>query len=104
VSETGNFVSGDEAGSGRLTIEGLAECCGVRTDEIHELLDYGVIEPCGDAGAAMAFDATAVLRVRSVQRLRSNMGVNLYGVALVLEMSERIRALQREVEWLRNQL
>jgi hypothetical protein len=37
-------------------------------------------------------------------RLRRDLGINLEGIAAVLDMRERIESLQREVEYLRRRL
>jgi hypothetical protein len=36
-------------------------------------------------------------------RLRRDLGANLPGVAVILDMLDRIAALQREIRWLRAQ-
>jgi len=46
----------------------------------------------------------AVLRVRAIQRLRRDLGVNLSGVAVILDLTKRLRLMQQELEWLRSRL
>jgi DNA-binding transcriptional MerR regulator len=36
----------------------------------------------------------AVLRVRAIQRLRHDLGVNLSGVAIILDLTKRLRLMQ----------
>ena len=45
-----------------------------------------------------------VLRVRAIQRLRHDLGVNLSGVAVILDLTKRLRLMQQELEWLRSRL
>lgn len=46
----------------------------------------------------------AVLRVRAIQRLRRDLGVKLSGVAVILDLTKRLRLMQQELEWLRSRL
>jgi len=45
-----------------------------------------------------------VRRVRAIQRLRRDLGVNLSGVAVILDLTKRLRLMQQELEWLRSRL
>jgi len=40
-------------------------------------------------------------RLSKLQRLRSRLGVNIHGAAVILELLERIEALQEEIERLK---
>ena len=52
----------------------------------------------------MLFEVAAVPRLRLIKRLRCDIGVNLAGIAVILDMLDRLCALQREAEWQRSQL
>jgi len=55
-------------------------------------------------GRHLLCDLEAVLRVRAIQRLRRDLGVNLSGVAVILDLTKRLRLMQQELEWLRSRL
>ena len=65
---------------------------------IVELVDAGVIEPRGAAPDAWSFPASALARARATSRLVSDLGVNLAGVALILDLLEERRRLERRLE------
>jgi MerR family transcriptional regulator/heat shock protein HspR len=56
------------------------------------------MSPTADPGL---FPASAVERLCCIVRLRRDLGVNLAGVAVILQMRDQIKALQRELERLR---
>ena len=80
----------------QLTIEDLARAADVHPAQIEAFVEYGLIERAGDQ-----FAAAAVERVRAIARLRHDLGVNLAGIAAILEMRDRMEALQRELDRLR---
>jgi chaperone modulatory protein CbpM len=87
-----------------LTLEELAHSARLHPDLVASLVDFGLLEPVGRDGPRLLFDMAAVLRVRAIQRLRHDLGVNLPGVAVILDLIERLRALQRELDALRSRL
>jgi MerR family transcriptional regulator, heat shock protein HspR len=86
--------------SSELTLEALATACNLHPDVVERYVEIGLVEP-RRVEAERVFGYGEVLRVRSIQRLRRELGVNLNGVAVILDLTDRIRALQREIEDLR---
>src|SRR5215510_1242851 len=85
-----------------LTLEELAHAARLHPHLVQSLVDYGLLEPLRQDGPRLFFDMAAVLRVRTIQRLRHDLGVNLQGVAVILDLTERLRLLQRELDWWRS--
>jgi len=77
-----------------ITLADLTRTCRVRTEWVMELVDEGVIEPRQRTGPQWRFSATSIVRVEKARRLQSDLGVNLPGVALALELLDRIDALE----------
>jgi len=77
-----------------FTLLELSEACGRSVDWIIELVEEGVIEPIGVNQGDWRFQGVCLRRVQIVHRLESDLGVNLPGAALALELLD-------EVEWLR---
>jgi DNA-binding transcriptional MerR regulator len=80
----------------RLTLETLAERAGFHPAVVQCFIDSGLIEPSRREGAQLFFDEEAVPRLRMIGRLRDHLGINLAGIAVVLDLRDRLRALQRE--------
>lgn len=82
-----------------LTLEDLASAAGLHPELVAVYVSYGLLEP--DAADPGLFPASAVERLHCIVRLRRDLGVNLAGVAVILQMRDQIKALQRELERLR---
>jgi hypothetical protein len=84
-----------------ITLEDLASGAGVQPLLIERLVDLGLLESAGPPGQPPVFLAAAALRLHAIQRIRRDIGVNLAGVGVILDLLERVRALERELERLR---
>jgi MerR family transcriptional regulator/heat shock protein HspR len=58
----------------------------------------GLVTPARSKGNIRLYRRSDIERLRLIQRLIAEHGVNLAGVELVLEMEERIRALEARLE------
>lgn len=90
--------------SQRLTLDMLAARAGVHPAIVKHFVELGLIEPVEWEGASSLFDASAVPRLRLICRLRESLGINLAGVAVVVDLLDKFCALQRENEMLRSRL
>jgi hypothetical protein len=87
----------------RVTLEALAASAGLHPALVQSFVEFGLIEPVERVGAQLLFDSGCVVRLRTIMRLRHDLGANLPGVAVILDMLDRITVLQREITWLRDQ-
>jgi len=81
----------------QFTLEDLAARAGVHPALLESLIAYGLIEPTERVGTQVLFGVDSMARLRVIQRLRSDLGVNLAGIAVILDLLDRLTALQREV-------
>ena len=84
-----------------LTIEELALHTGMHPALVEQLVEFGLITPISQQGQRL-FEPAAVSRLQSIARLRRSLGVNLTGVSIVLNLVDKVRALQRENQTLRS--
>ena len=84
--------------SEQLTLEGLAACAGVHPARIEYFVEYGLLEPIARTGTQWLFDTACLARLRMIERLRRDLGANLAGIAVILDLLDRLATLQREVE------
>jgi len=84
---------------GLLTVEDIAECCGLHPELVRRFWALGLIEP-EDSVDAAAFDLEVVVRVRRIVRLRRDLGVNYAGVGVVLDLLERVEVLEARLRGL----
>ena len=84
-----------------LTLADLCRACRLPTERVVELVEEGVIEPAGREPVRWRFRGTSVRRVRCAHRLEQDLGVNVAGAALALDLLEeleRLRARLRRLE------
>lgn len=84
-----------------LTLEELAGSAGLHPQLVEKFIEYGLLEPTSAAGSQPLFPVSSVKRLRRVMRLRRDLGVNLAGVSVILDMRDRIENLQQEMARLR---
>jgi chaperone modulatory protein CbpM len=80
--------------SSELTVDELSRACAVPVEFIVELVEEGVLAPAGPAPERWRFNYAHLRRVRVASRLEHDLGVNLAGAALALELLEEIEALR----------
>lgn len=85
-----------------LPIEELARAAGLHIGLVEQLVEYGVIEPAPGSASPILFPVAAIDRLRCAVRLRRDLGVNLAGAAVIVEMRERLRSLRAELERFHN--
>lgn len=83
--------------SSEFTLGELSRACGKPAEWILALVEEGVIEPVGTDQTHWHFPGHCLRRVRIVQRLQSDLGVNLAGAALALELLEEVEALRNRI-------
>jgi MerR family transcriptional regulator/heat shock protein HspR len=64
----------------------------------------GLIQPSRSRGNIRLYSTSDINRLRQVQRLISDLGVNLAGAEVILRMSERMRTMEDELQQLRARL
>src|SRR5947207_13335103 len=89
---------------GRLTLDALASRAGLHPALVERFVECGLIEPIEWEGDNLLFDVSTITRLYTIRRLRESLGINLPGLAVTLDLLDRLRALQRENESLRSKL
>ena len=87
--------------SGSCTMVHLAEVSGLDGAELQTLVECGALQPLPEAGASLAFSASAVMVARTARRLRDDFELNPDGLALAMRLLARVEALERELDALR---
>ncbi len=81
-----------------LSLDELCRAGRVRREWIQELVDEGILEPLGRERGSWCFNGTSVQRVQTVWRLQHDLGINLAGAALVLDLMDEIAALRARID------
>ena len=84
-----------------LTLDDLARHADVHPALIEQFVEFGLLTPVRLRGESF-FDASALSRLRTVARLRHGLGINLAGISVILDLVDKLCALQRENQKMRN--
>ena len=64
----------------------------------------GIIEPSRSRGRIRLYSQAEIVRLRQIQRLISELGVNLAGAEIILRLNDRIREMDEEMGRLRAEM
>jgi chaperone modulatory protein CbpM len=83
-----------------ISLEELCRCSTVQRTELVTYVEEGIIEPAeggasSERPAQWQFHVSSIRRVRTVVRLQRDLGVNLPGAALAVELLDRIDELEK---------
>ena len=76
-----------------FTLAELCRCCAVEAELIEAMVEHGILAPSGRHGRHWYFPASSLRRTRITLHLQRDLGVNLAGAALALDLLERIDEL-----------
>lgn len=77
----------------RLSMREVTYSFGIKEETIIEIIDQGIVVAEKNAKGDLYFDNDALKRIRKVLQLNRDLGVNLAGAALALELLEEIDRL-----------
>ena len=81
-----------------------ARMVGMHAQTLRQYERVGLVEPKRTRGNIRMYSRSDVARLRQVQRLINDLGVNLAGVEVILRMNERMQQMEQELRHLRNEL
>ncbi len=90
---TGTIIEDDH-----LTLGQLCRACGVHADWVISLVEEGIIEPDGNEIHLWRFTGANLVRVRSALRLQRDLGVNLAGIGLALDLIDELENLRTQLK------
>jgi chaperone modulatory protein CbpM len=81
-----------------LTIEEVGRICSVKADYVVELVQEGIISPStGNAPGSWRFSSLQASQAKIVSRLQRDLGVNLAGAALALQLLDELETLRAQL-------
>lgn len=99
VKQTTDILSGNIIeNETRLTLRQLCDSCAVRAEYIIELVDEGLIEPSGVEKSHWCFSGVTIKRVQKAKRLQRDLGLNLAGAALAVDLIDEIEYLRAKLK------
>jgi chaperone modulatory protein CbpM len=82
-----------------FTLDELSNACSVRREFIIELIEEGIVQPREHQREQQhwTFTGRCLIRARKARRLQQDLGINLAGAALVLDMMEEMEQLRERL-------
>jgi len=81
-----------------LTFDVVATIVGAKRSLVVQLVRQGLIETVDTGTDEPRLPRRTVVRIRRMQRLRRDLGVNFAGAAIILDLVGRIEQLNRELQ------
>ena len=82
---------------GSLTSVELCRFCDADETWVTELVEHGVLEPEGQSFREWHFRGTNIVRAKKARRLQRDFGINMAGVAMVLDLLNEREQLMRSL-------
>ena len=81
-----------------------ARMLGMHAQTLRYYERVGIIAPSRSRGRIRLYSQADISRLRQIQRLINDLGVNLAGAEVILRLNDRIRQMEEEIEGLRTEL
>ncbi len=78
-----------------VTLDDLCRSCSIEVETVTLLVEEGILDPVGGDLRHWQFSVASLKRVKTTIHLQRDLGVNLAGAALALELLDRIAKLER---------
>ena len=86
----------DEAHPIQLTQ--LCAFCNADMDFVIEMVEYGLLAPKGKTPSKWIFQSEDLKRLKTAGRLKQDLGVNVSGIGVVLDLLDEIMALKARLK------
>src|SRR3954451_6549707 len=87
-----------------FVISVAARLVGVHEQTLRYYERAGLVEPARSKGRIRLYSLDDLERVRQIRRLTDQMGVNLAGVEVIMRLTDRIRALEAQIDDLQSEV
>jgi len=77
-----------------LSLNDLCRACSSSAEWVIELVNEGALEPIGHEQAQWRFPGESLQKVRTAMRLQRDLGINLAGITLALDLLDEIEILR----------
>ncbi len=82
----------------------VAKVLNIHPQTLRQYEREGLVEPSRTQGRMRLYSQRDIDRIKLILRLTRDLGVNLAGVDIIMQLKEKIDAMQKEIDSLREQL
>lgn len=87
-----------------FVISVAARMVGMHAQSLRNYERIGLIRPSRSRGRVRLYSDADIERLRTIQRMVQDLGVNLAGVEVIMNMRQRMQRMEREMDLLRQEL
>lgn len=80
-----------------ISLTEICQTCSCRREWVFELVREGILEPLDHEPEEWLFSGASLPTAQAAQRLQRDLGINLAGVALALELLDEIKSLRAQL-------
>lgn len=82
-----------------VSLAELCQCCSLPAEQVISMIKQGIVEPIESriTISHWQFSGESALRIQTAVRLKRDLGVNLAGAALALELLDEVKSLRQQV-------
>jgi len=95
------IICEDKTPESLLAIEEISLFVDIHPEYLKRFIILGLIDPLIDRPEPL-FSPDVIPRIKKIERLRNDLGINLSGIGLILDLLERIAQLEKELHFYRN--
>ncbi len=81
----------------QLSMADLSRLCSIPRKVIIEMVQFGIVEPKGQGPNNWRFSGHDLVRVRQTLRLQNDLGINMAGAALVIDLLDELNELRARI-------
>ena len=85
-----------------LSLNELCRACSSSAEWVIALVEEGALEPIGYEQTRWRFTGTSLQRAHTAMRLQRDLGLNLAGIALALDLLDEMEAMRARLRRLEN--
>lgn len=82
----------------------VAKVLNIHPQTLRQYEREGLISPSRTEGKTRLYSQKDIDRIKTILRLTRELGVNLAGVDIILRLKEQMAQMEKEIEYLRNEL
>ncbi|MDH5513565.1 MAG: chaperone modulator CbpM [Gammaproteobacteria bacterium] len=83
-----------------LSLNDLCRACSRSAEWVIELVEEGALEPIGQEQSRWRFTGSSLRRAQTAMRLQRDLGINLAGIALALDLLDEIETMRAQLRQL----
>ena len=87
-----------------LSLKEVCLRCHINAEKVIQFVDYGLVEPEGETHSDWLFSPEHYLRIRKALRLQRDLSVNEAGVVLVIDLLDRLKTANDEIQYLKKRI